>query len=165
MEVIRAITINASANRLWQILAEDYDKVGEWTSEIPESSPNPDLPVGEGRVCTTPDFGDVKEIITHFDEQQRSFSYAADIQKMPFFVREIGNSWRVEPKGDNRAVVHMHLKGRLLPVFSQLMGPIMKRQMLKSVDTILEELKYYAETGQIHPRKREQLSTLQAQPA
>ena len=157
MEVIRKINVNASASQLWTILAEEYDRVGEWTSEIEQSAPNPDLPVGEGRVCVTPGFGDVKETITKYDEQDREFSYAAEIGNFPFFVKEVGNTWRVEANG-NGSIVHMHMKGRLLPVFAQLMGPIMKRQMAKSADIVLEELKYFAENGRVHPRKQQQLA-------
>ncbi|MEM7113499.1 MAG: SRPBCC family protein [Chloroflexota bacterium] len=164
MEVIRQLNVNAPATRLWEILAENYDRVGEWTSEITQSASNPDLNVGEGRVCTTPGFGDVKETITAYDEKRRQFSYAAEISSFPFFVKDVGNSWRVEEKGINRAVVHMHMNAKLLPIFAQLMGPVMKRQMGKAADVILEELKYYAETDEIHPRKQEQLraATLQA---
>ncbi|MEM7334681.1 MAG: SRPBCC family protein [Chloroflexota bacterium] len=158
MEVIRKLNVNAPASQLWTILAEEYDRVGEWTSEIEQSAPNPNLPVGEGRVCTTPGFGDIKETITKFDDQAREFSYGAEIASFPFFVKEVGNSWRVEAKGNEKAVVHMHLNARLLPVFAQLMGPIMKRQMSKSADIILEELKYYAENGRVHPRKQKQLA-------
>lgn len=165
MNVIREVTINASAEKLWRILGEDYDKVGEWTSEVPISSPNPDLPAGQGRVCTTDGFGDAKETITEFDEQRRALSYVAEIEKMPFFVKQMGNSWRVEPKGNNRAVVHMHMQGKLLPIFAQLMGPVMKRKLAKSADTLLEELKYYAENDTIHPRKQKQLNSLNLQPA
>lgn len=160
MEVIRHLNVNAPASRLWQILAEDYDRVGEWTSEIAQSTANPDLAVGEGRVCTTDGFGDVKETITAFDENARQFSYAAEISTFPFFVKEVSNTWRVEASGSERSVVHMHLHARLLPLFAQLMGPVMKRQMAKSADIILEELKYYAETGKIHPRKQAQLAQL-----
>jgi len=158
MEVKRKITVNASADRLWEILGTDYDKVGEWTSEVPSSSPNPDLPVGQGRVCSTDGFGDAKETITQFDEKRRELAYVAEIEKMPFFVKEMGNHWRVEPKGGNRSIVHMHLQGKLMPVFKQLMSGTMAKQMAKSADVILEELKYYAETGNVHPRKVQQMA-------
>lgn len=160
MDVIRKIDVEASAERLWQILAEDYDRVGEWTSEINQSAANPDLAPGEGRVCTTPGFGDVKETITRYDEEERSFSYAAEVSTFPFFVKGVGNSWRVEKNGANGSIVHMHMQANLLPVFAQLMGPVMKRQLAQSADTLLEELKYYAETGRVHPRKQEQLNQL-----
>ncbi|MDJ0753866.1 MAG: SRPBCC family protein [Ardenticatenaceae bacterium] len=158
MEVKRELTVNASAQTLWKILGEDYDRVGEWTSEVPTSKPNPDLPEGQGRVCSTEGFGDAKETITEFSPRDRVLAYTAEIEKMPFFVKEMGNRWEVVPRGDKRALVKMHLKGRLLPVFAQLMGPVMKKQMAKSADTLLEELKYYAETGDIHPRKKKQLN-------
>ncbi|MCG8349966.1 MAG: SRPBCC family protein [Chloroflexales bacterium] len=99
MDIIRAVIINAPAEKLWKILAEDYDKVGEWASEIEKSTPNPDLPLGEERACSPPGFGDVKETITQFDETRKTFSYAADVQKMPFFVCDLSNTWRVESKG------------------------------------------------------------------
>ena len=156
MDVKRQLTVNASAEKLWQILGEDYDRVGEWTSEIPSSAPNPDLPTGQGRVCKTDGFGDAKETITKFDETRRELAYVAEIEKMPFFVKEMGNSWRIESRGQNKSVVHMHLQGKLMPVFSQLMSGTMAKQMGKSADIILEELKYYAETGKIHPRKQKQ---------
>ncbi|MEM7126550.1 MAG: SRPBCC family protein [Chloroflexota bacterium] len=165
MEVIRELTINAPADKLWKILGEDYDKVGEWTSEVPSSGPNPDLPAGQGRVCSTDGFGDAKETLTEYDEKRRAMSYVAEVEKMPFFVKQMGNSWRVEPRGNDRSIVHMHMKGHLLPVFAQLMGPVMKRQLAKSADTLLEELKYYAENDQVHPRKQKQLSSLRMQPA
>lgn len=165
MNVIQEVTVNASADTLWKILGEDYDKVGDWASGVPSSAPNPELPVGQGRVCATNGFGDAKETITEFDEKQRTLSYVAEIEKMPFFVKQVANSWRIETKGNKRSVVHMHMKGNLLPVFAQLMGPIMKRQMAKAADETLEELKYYAENGQIHPRKQKQLGNAQLQPA
>jgi len=159
MNVNRQINVNASASELWHILADKYDKVGEWTSAIPDSAPNPDLPEGQGRVCTTSNFGITKETITHMDEAEQSFGYNVDIPEGPFFIQGVDNTWRVEPNGEINTTVFMQAQVQLLPVFAQLMSPILKRQMAKRVDKILEELKYYAETGQIHPRKQEQLRT------
>lgn len=158
MEVKRQLSVNASAETLWKIIGTDYDKVGEWTSEVPSSRPNPDLPVGEGRVCSTAGFGDAKETLTQFDENKRKLAYTAEVEKMPFFVKEVSNNWWVESKGANRSLVHMHITGSLMPVFKQIMSGPMSKQMGKTADTMLEELKYYAETGEIHPRKLEQLA-------
>ncbi|MEM8863290.1 MAG: SRPBCC family protein [Chloroflexota bacterium] len=158
MNVDRQLTINASADKLWQILGDDYAKVGDWTTQVLSSAPNPDLPVGQGRVCETDGFGDAKETITHYDENRRELAYSATIEKLPFFVKEMGNAWRVEPKGENRSVVHMNMKGRLLPVFKQLMTRPMQKQLAKSADLFLRDLKYYAETGDIHPEKKAQLA-------
>ena len=159
MDIIRAMAVNASAEKLWQILGRDYNNIGEWTSQVLQSTPNPNLDSGEGRVCMVNGFGNTKETLTQYDEEQHTLSYTAEIEKMPFFVKEMSNSWRVESTGQNRAIVHMHAKATLLPVFAQVMGPIIHRQITQVVDTMLEELKYYAENDEIHPRKQKQLAT------
>ena len=164
MNVIREISVKASAEKLWKILGEEYENVGEWTSEVLQSSANPDLGPGQGRICSTNGFGDAKETITEYDEKLRSLRYVAELEKMPFFVKQMANSWRVEPKGTDHSIVHMHMQGNLLPIFAQLMGPVMKRQMSKSADVFLEELKYYAENDRVHPRKQAQLDNASLQP-
>lgn len=158
MNAKRQININAPANQIWRILAEDYDKVGDWATLVEESSPNPDVPEGEGRVCVTA-LGNNKETITHLDEQERSFTYAVDFAKPPFFLEGIDNTWTVEPTGDNQSLVGMNANVRLKTAVGQLMAPVMKRRMEKGFDSLLEELKYYAETGRVHPRKQEQLNS------
>ncbi|NOK61766.1 MAG: hypothetical protein GFH27_549281n113 [Chloroflexi bacterium AL-W] len=86
------------------------------------TSPNPDLDLGEGQVCVTDGFGTAKETITQYNEQRRALSYVVELKKMPFFVKQMGNSWRVESTGQNHAVVHMHAKVTLLPAFAQVMA-------------------------------------------
>jgi hypothetical protein len=65
------VTINASAMKVWGVLAHDFDTIGQWASAIPASQAVPDLPAPEGaevggRVCATavPGFGDVQERFT-----------------------------------------------------------------------------------------------------
>jgi hypothetical protein len=41
----------------------------------------------------------------------------------------------------------------------------MKKKIASSVDDLLEELKYYAENDEIHPRKVKQLNELRAKPS
>lgn len=151
------INIKAPASQLWRILAEEYDQISEWAAVVLESEPNPDVAKGEGRLCVTT-IGNNKETITHIDEQARTFTYAVVPEKSPFFLRGLENSWMIEPTSDNESIVSMRATVKLLPVFSQLVGPSMKRRMEKGFVKILEELKYYAETGQVHPRKQKQLA-------
>ena len=159
MEIKKSITVNQSVNKVWEIMATDYTKVGEWTSAVTSSKPNDEVkprltgaPAG-GRVCTAPGFGDIKETITHYDEKQKHFRYAADISSMPFFVRGITNTWSFRSLGPGKTEVNMKMELDLNAFPGTLMAPFMRMQMTKSADVVLEELKYYAETGKIHPRK------------
>jgi carbon monoxide dehydrogenase subunit G len=162
MNVKRQINVNAPAGQLWSILVEDYDRVGEWATAVKESTPNPDVPEGEGRICATT-LGNNKETITRFDEQERSFTYAVDFERSPFFLEGIDNTWTVEPKGDNQSLVSMSANIELKSIIGQLIRPLLKRRMEKGFDSLLEELKYYTETGQVHPRKQEQLNSRKVQ--
>ena len=87
------------------------------------------------------------------DDAQHYLKYRAQIPTFPFFVRDVANRWQVERQGETSSQVHIHLTVDIWPVFAQLIGPFLKRKMSKTIDIGLEELKYYAETGQIHPRK------------
>ena len=62
---------------------------------------------------------------------------------MDHFFQGVDNTGRVEPHGENHATFFMQADVHLIPVFAQLMRPILKRQMAKRVDKNLEELIYY----------------------
>jgi hypothetical protein len=67
-----------------------------WMSVLDQSACNLDLLEGQGRVCvSTSGLGESKETITEFDETRLAFSYKSELPSMPFFVREVNNSWRV----------------------------------------------------------------------
>ena len=72
---------------------------------------------------------------------------------MPFFVKRLQNNWAVKADGADGATVEMEMEATLLPVFAQLMGPILKRQFNTVVSETIEELKFYIENGRPHPRK------------
>jgi hypothetical protein len=75
--------IEASANRVWEIVAHQFALIGEWATAIPASRTNPQA-VGDadagfvGRVCETrlPMFLDAEETIGSYDEARRELRYA-----------------------------------------------------------------------------------------
>ena len=162
MQAQAQININASADRLWEILVDDFDQISKWTAAVYTSGPNPDLPVGDGRVCETTIGNNVEEM-THRDQQNGTFTYHVIPEKAPFFLNGIDHTWTIKPTGENMSQVGMDATVHLGPVANILMGPFMKRRMLSGFASILEELKYYAETNQIHPGKKEQIEARKLQ--
>ncbi|WP_281559346.1 SRPBCC family protein [Thalassomonas sp. RHCl1] len=158
MQIINKININAPVDTLWKILADDYNDICQWTSVVNSSTENPELSPGEGRACELPDGAVAKETLTRMDKAQHTFSYQVELSGMPFFVRSMENTWRVEKYGQNQSRVTFEIHVALLPVFAQLMGPLMKSKFNKLASVVFEELKFYAETGKVHPRKHELLS-------
>lgn len=162
MNVKHQITVNASAERLWEILVEDYDQISGWASAVLESGPNPQVPVGDGRVCLTT-VGRNTEVIKHKNKSEHTFTYIATPERQPFFLNGIENTFTLKSIGDNQTTVGMNAHVKLSGIVGSVMAPLMKRRMLKGFGGILEELKHYAETDEVHARKQVQVASQKPQ--
>ena len=159
MQIRQQLTVNTSADKVWDILGPQYEYVSEWISAVHMSQRRDNGAVPHnapcsGRVCET-DLGPFKETIIRYDERNRSIAYSAQGDKMPFFVKQLSNSWKVTPLDSNCARVDMCAEISILPVFNLVMGPMMRLQMGGILKNAVEELKYFAENGVPHPRKLE----------
>jgi Polyketide cyclase / dehydrase and lipid transport len=153
------ITINAPAKKVWSVLAHDFGNIDEWASAIPVSKVNADLPVPEGaevggRICSTavPGFRDVQESFTYYDEQSMRFGYQAS-EGRPWFLKHAENHWVVHSLGPNTSLVETRAEIDLSPFPGLFLAPLFKLQMGRIGTQSLEELKYYVERDQVHPRK------------
>ena len=77
---------------------------------------------------------------------------------MPFFVKSLRGHWQLKPLLEQQTEVNMTFKASLLFPFSILMSWLMRRQFAKAINSTLEELAYYAETDNVHFRKKDQLA-------
>ncbi len=150
------ITLNVSAAKAWQILAHEFEHIERWASAIAASGVNSEtiIPAGAevgGRVCTAPGFGDIQETFTYFDEEQMRYGYRAS--GLPWFLTKAENNWSVRALSADRCVAQAQAEMELLFLPGLLILPIFKVQMRRLVNETMEELKYYAEQGQPHPRK------------
>lgn len=157
MKIVNQININTSIDKVWEILSGNFSEISSWTSAVVVSTENPDLPKGGGRKCELPDGAIASETLVNVDSGQHTFSYEVKLSSMPFFVRSMINTWKVEPIADGQSRVSFEIGVTLLPIFAQIMGALMKRQFNKLAKVVLEELKVFSETGKVHPRKEEQI--------
>jgi hypothetical protein len=172
MEINKTTTVNQSLDKVWEIMATDFTKVANWTSVVQASRNDDEIttrlegaPVG-GRVCTLPSSGEIEEAITHFDEREKYFRYQVDVSAMPPFVKNMANNLRFRSLGSEQTEVNTKYEIDLDASQDTSMAPMFIEQVSKSIDIVLEELKYYAETGNLHPRKVEALEEArQAVPA
>ncbi|MEM7126802.1 MAG: SRPBCC family protein [Chloroflexota bacterium] len=145
MNVQRQVTVNAPADKVWNILGADFTNISEWASFVVESKPIPNMPEGSGRVCNVKGTGEVKETIHKYDEDNRELAFVLEGKKIPFFMQKIDNTWSVKPKGNDRSELQVNVDLTVMPVFKQLMSGMLRKQMSKTADSILGELKYFAE--------------------
>lgn len=155
------IDINAPADQVWQVIAHNYGDIGQWAAMIPASSaitggPAPDGAPVAGRVCSAQGFGDVREQFTYYDESARRFGYIA-AEGLPSFISRAENNWSVRSLGPDISEVTM--RGEIdFPVFpGLLLMPIFKLVMGRKGKQMAEELKYFVENDEPHPRKQKQL--------
>jgi hypothetical protein len=131
--------------------------MGEWASTVAHSEVKTDAEVPEGaevggRVCRVPGMGEVHECLTAYDELNKTFSY--EIQGLPFIVMAASNNWSVATIDGDRSRVSMEIFARVLPVIGWLMIIPVKLQLNKMTQVLLEDLKHFVETGDVHPRKK-----------
>jgi hypothetical protein len=153
------ITINAPAEKVWRVLAHEFGSIGRWASTIPQSEAVTDRPApGDaqvcGRVCSTvvPGFSAVREQFLYYDEQGMRFGYEATDGR-PAFIMRAQNNWVVRALDPQTSVVEVRAELDL-PWFSGVfLAPLLKLFMGRTSAQLFEELKYYVERDQPHPRK------------
>ncbi len=147
MQFTKQITVDTSADKVWEILGTNFNDISEWASPVISSHAIPDLPAGSGRICQIKGLGETYERIENYNDAGCEFTFTLESTKLPSFMRRIENTWHVEPHGDNQAWVSVTSDISLLPVFSQLLSGKIHKGLVKSADELLTELKYFAENG------------------
>jgi hypothetical protein len=163
IEVTKNAIVNVGADRLWSILADDFDKIGEWARGVDSSGPNTDAAVPDGasvggRVCQVPGFGAINETFTSFDPVERSYAFEATASKIPSFVRNLTNHTSVKSLGPDQSEVQLRLTADTVGVRGALVKPVMTRKFSRAIDVVIEDLKIFAESGKISSEKSKALA-------
>lgn len=157
MKITRYIIINAPVEKVWQVVAHDFDKVDEWSSgvslsDVAEVTSSIDEADMAGRMCLTA-YGKCYEIFESYDEQWHTFTYKAQFEKSPPGVKSARNTWRVEEISDSQTRFTMSVNTELNLIPGLLLQIPMRLQMPRVLNMNLEEAKHFIETGKPHPRK------------
>jgi hypothetical protein len=155
VEIRKSTTIDVPLEKLWEIVAHGFADVGLWASSVHHSRANdraasPDGAEIGGRVCTTA-FGDLDENLTHYDAENHTLGYRAE--GTPSFMTHAENRWSLQPLGPSRTEIRMHVTMGFNAFPGQLMKLFTRVRASQAVSEALEELKLYAETSRLHPRK------------
>lgn len=162
MELTKRITVNQPIEKLWQILAVEFAAIGNWTTTVALSPPHStaaslrDGTAAEGRVCSVAGLGEITETITRYDERNKVLSYTAEASGMLSPANGLTNTWSLRAITPDATEVTTRVEGNMSGVMT-LITPLLKVQIHRLGDRLLQELKYYAETGTIHPQKRKAL--------
>ena len=165
------IVIDAPADAVWQVIAHQFDRIGDWATAIPASTAHPPAlsvvgaPVA-GRVCHTGIrlVPTVTETIVGYDEAARTLTYEAT-DGMPAFVTRARNQWQVTAIADARARVAFRAQVEARGPLGALARWWLLAQAARAGRRLLDDLKHHVEQGMPSPRKQRQLGHTSARAA
>lgn len=145
------IELDISAEEAWTAVGEKFGETGQWTSSLDSSHLVGALDNAGSRVCIQ---GRKKliEKITKFDPETMVVQYEL-IDGRPAMVKTALNKWSVKSLGPNRSIVTMN-PTTTLKWWAILMTPVLSLGLNSLLPKILEEFRYWVETGEVHPRKK-----------
>ncbi len=148
--------INAPAQKVWEILAHDFAGMAKWTTTLSDSReitgseiPAGIIPAGNAPVPareTTSAIVTAIEVITKYSEENRELMFEA--ANLPMMLSSARNRQQVAALGDNKSKVSFDIDLQLRGIF-KVMAPILKRRFSSTMGNVQQELKTYAETGQL----------------
>lgn len=156
MELVQEIIINKPIAACWEVLGNQYTEIYKWASPVhhAEGDKKPKLngAACDIRGCTVEGMGDITEKLIAFDPSTYYLAYEVN-SGLPNMMKAAQNSWKLTAIDATHTKVNM--KGAIVPkgIMGKLMKPLIKLQFDRMTKHLMEEFKYYVETGEPHPRK------------
>ena len=164
-ELEKEIVINVPAEELWEMVGPGFEEVYKWSSNV-DHSEGSGTSLFEGATCSeracnvnVKGFSKINETLTKYDQNQMVLAYEVN-DGMPGFVTKAANEWTVIPVNDYQSKLVMKAVFGSKGLMGTLMNGMMKKKMSKTLDTVLQDAKIYAETGQISGAKQKRVEQL-----
>lgn len=163
--VEREITINVPASQLWEMVGPGFVEVYKWSSSV-DHAEGQGTSEFAGAVCderfcdvNVKGFSKISEKLTNYSEEDMNLSYVVQ-NGMPGFVNHAENNWTVVPVGPNRSKLVMKGKFEVKGLMGFFMKGVMEKKMMETLETVLNDAKVYAETGEVSANKAERIAQL-----
>jgi len=154
MKITNEITIQASAQKVWSVLAGDFAGIQRWASSVVASEPLEDAPLPgaptAGRLCElTPNGRDglyVVERIQSWSDADRTLSFVVEPTNAPTAMPVAGNrvELAVRDNGDDTSTVTWTSEPTL-KTHGYLLYPVLRAGLRKSFGDLLAQLKTFVE--------------------
>jgi hypothetical protein len=154
MVIEKEILVNKSIKDAWEVLGIDFANASKWASAVNHSEGNGKKFNGSTcseRGCSTT-MGSIKEKLYEFSNENHSLAYEVS-EGMPSMVKYATNTWKLVDVGDNKCKLQITMGIRMGGFFGSLFQPIMKMQMSKMGNHLVEDFAFYVENGTPHSRK------------
>ncbi len=161
----KEIIINVSADRLWEMVGPGFVDVYKWSSNVDHAEGKGQSEF-DGAVCSerfcdvnVKGFSKISEELTDYNATKMSLTYQVK-DGMPKFITKAENNWVVVPIDDHQSKLVMNVNFESKGLMGKMMNGMMRKKMDKTLDTVLNDAKVYAETGEISDEKRQRVEKL-----
>jgi len=154
MVIEKEILVNKSIKDAWKVLGIDFANASKWASAVNHSEGSGEKFNGSTcseRGCSTT-MGSIKEKLYEFSNENYSLAYEV-AEGMPSMVKYATNTWKLIEVGENKCKLQIKMDIRMGGFFGSLLQPVMKMQMSKMGNHLVEDFSFYVENGTPHPRK------------
>jgi len=167
VKMSKSVEVNVSANDLWQIVGPGFAEASKWSTAVDHSAGH-----GEGQfdgaTCDTRScdlsakgFSSVNERITEYDAANRTVAFDV-FEGMPGFVTYTNNRTVITDLGQDQSQAELQITMHMKPFMGWLLGGMLKKNLNNLLDSALDDLKVFAETGKPSGRKQARMKKLSA---
>ncbi len=157
--------IHVSADSLWNIVKQ-FDNVGVFLSGI-DHAEGRGRPEFEGATCSErtcyvnlKGYSEVHEKLTLFNEKTKELAYEFT-GGGPGFLLFAGNHWTIKETGPNQCKLEMNATMHLKKFAGTLFGGKLRKTIERELPKSMNEIKTYAETGEVSPEKKARMKELE----
>ena len=161
----KEVVINISAEKLWKIIGPGFADFDKWATIVDHSTGKGEseidgAPLNE-RVCIVNGQGpnEVTEKFLKYSESDMHLSYEAT-QGMHEMMAKATNEMTVVHESDNRSKIIVNMEWWVRGPLPEEMSEMMEGNLNTLIDVFLNDLKVFAETGEVSESKQERLAEL-----
>ena len=165
VKMSKSMVVNVSSDDLWQIIGPGFADAGKWSTAIDHSAGH-----GEGKfdgaTCDTRScdlsakgFSSVNERITEYNDSNKTLAFDV-FEGMPGFVTHANNRTVITDLGNGRSKADLQITMHMKPFMGMLLGGVFKKNLNSVIDSVLDDLKIYAETGKPSSQKMARMAKL-----
>ena len=165
VKMSKSVVVNVSANDLWQIVGPGFAEASKWSTAVDHSAGH-----GEGKfdgaTCDTRScdlsakgFSSVNEQITEYDASNRTLAFDV-FEGMPGFVTYTNNRTVISDLGQGRSQAELQITMHMKPFLGWVLGGMLKKNLSSLIESALDDLKVFAESGKPSDRKQARIKKL-----
>ncbi len=156
MKIRNELLIERSADNVWKVMGKQFDRIHEWASFFKDSKPTGETKfdgIDFSARDTFVERGENTHTLDIFDSENHVLSYTVTAGAPPF-AEKAEAQWALEIVTEKSCTASIEVNMVLKDMVPAEKAQEVKQWLSQSSEGMLEELKHFIETEELHPRKQ-----------